>query len=507
MIHSIRVNSASNLTYSNQYIHTPRYLTELLYNRTLFLNTRDKKGLVGIVKTLLAPLTLEYLGLTHTTHGAANMNLVVLGNRIYACDEGSAPFAIHWNDDNTFDSKGYELSDSKAHSSTHSLTHSSTHSSTLPLPMSSHPVIDIKTQIMYYTGFSTHTHTHTHMDTDKPAAMYGSAYGTNSLQLIDYTDVMLPSRPWIHDMMITERYILLLCGSIVYDSTGILTGDLLKFDSSVKFEVGVASKDDADFVVGATHTHAHSHAHVKQQDSASKSLQWFRGRDAAAIMHVANAWEEVDANNDTVIIIWAPICTGHFDSTLMKKQNRFYMSRVALNLQTGQMRKGTLGTEYNIEYPVVHPAYRGYRSKYVFASIYDSSGSTDDDEEEPIGMIKYNLFDKVIEKTVYFASGVFSGEMVPLPKAVTVTSRECECGSECESECESDKAISDGSDLVYLASFFFNSITHSSEWRVYDGECMSEEPIAVFGVPARVPYGSHGKWIKEEVLQSIINDF
>jgi len=334
---------------------------------------------------------------------------------------------------------------------------------------------------MYFTGFSSRS------DLDKPAAMYGSAYGTKSLQIIDNTDVLLPSRPWIHDMMITERFILLLCGSIVSlaSTPGIPNGNLFKFDKDVKFEIGVASKDDAEFVVGTSHT-------IKHQES--KNLQWFRGFDSAAIMHVANAWEEVDQKNDTIIILWAPMSTSqNFNGNFSKTDNSFYMARVALNLVTGQMRRGSLGTDYSIDYPVVHPAYRGYRSKYIFASILDNEWSTRDNDNEPIGIIKYNVFDKTIEHTVYFADGVFSGEMVPLPKNMTTHDL-------------SDEST-DGSDRLYLVSFIFNSNTHTTEWHIYDGETMNPLPVAVYSVPARVPYGSHGDWIKEEVLQSIINDY
>jgi carotenoid cleavage dioxygenase-like enzyme len=492
MIHSIRIKEeggrdGDSVLYSNQYIQTPRYLLEKKYNKTIFFNSGELKGIVGIFKMLLLmPLKLKYFGLTDVTSGPANMNVVVLGSRIYACHEGSLPFAIHWNANNTFESVGYELNN---HHPSPSSSFTPPHSSnSLSLPMTSHPKVDIKTQTMYFTGFSSG------MDVKKPSAMYGSAYGTHSLQIIDNTEVLLSSRPWIHDMMITEHYLLLLSGSIVTnsESSNIPTGKFLTFDKQMKFEIGVASKDDAEFVVGGSH--------AKQIDKdLSKSLQWFRALDSAAIMHVGNAWEEVNSQNHTIIILWAPICTHTFDGTFLKNENKFYLSRVALNLKTGQMRKGTLGTEYNIDYPVVHPAYQGYQSKFMFASILDNSLDTNKNnnksasDNEPIGIIKFNLFDKIIEQTIYFTSGVFSGEMVPLPKS--------------NSKIQKNTKDSDGSDAVYLASFFFNSNSNTSEWHVFDGETMNSIPVATFSVPVNVPYGSHGEWIKEEVLQSIIQDF
>ena len=511
MIHSIRIRKkdgtegAGNITYSNQYIQTPRYLIEKQHNQNIFLNEGEKKGIVGIFKLLvLLPLKLKFFGLSEVTSGPANMNIVVLGSRIYACHEGSLPYALHWNENNTFDSVGYELSQTTRSST-------ATSPSTLSLPITSHPKVDIKTQTMYFTGF---TNDYFNRGPDRPSALYGSAYGTHSLQMIDHTEVTLPSQPWIHDMLITEHYVLLFCGSIVTNSntnpastgsaagsggreSGIPIGSLFTFDTQVKFEIGVATKDDADFIVGES---GRPHIQSEETDDAtlSKSLQWFRGLNSAAIMHAANAWEETNAQNHIILILWAPICEDpDFDGTFLKKPNSFHMSRVALNLQTGQMRKGTLGTEYNVDYPMVHPAYQGYRSKYIFASILDTEA------KEPIGIIKYNVFDKIIANTIYFSRGIFSGEMVPLPKHPNAKNED-------KNDNHDNNGVnidSDGSDALYLISFFFNSGSNTSEWHIYDGESMASSPLATFQIPVRVPYGFHGEWIKDEVLQSIINDF
>lgn len=486
MIHSIRIHGeGENLTYSNQYIHTPRYTIERKYDKSLFYNSGEVEGIVGILKTLfLRPLKLKLFGLTDMTSGPSNMNVVVLGSKIYACHEGSLPFALHWNEDNTFDSLGYELNKNSPNSPS---------SNSITLPMTSHPKVDIKTQKLYFTGFSSS------LDTDgaKASAMYGSAYGTSSLQIVDNTELTLPSRPWIHDMMITEHYLLLLCGSILTHSGSAdipTAGDFLTFDEDVKFEIGVASKDDVEFEVGSVVP-----GDIMRPEDVPNSLQWFRALDSAAIMHVANSWEEVSSQNDTSIILWAPICTEKFDGSFLRKENKFHMARVVLNLKTGQIRKGTLGAEYNIDYPVLHPAYQGYRSKYIFASIMSSSiDRLDSSDNEPIGIIKYNVFEKVIDSTIYFPRGVFSGEMTPLPK---------EKPKEKNQKSFLPDGDSDGSDALYLVSFFFNSQLNASEWHIYDGETMSPTPVATFGVPVRVPYGFHGQWIEEEVLQSIINDF
>ena len=473
MIHSIRIEEeegerGGRVKYSNQYVQTPRYIIEKQYNKSLFWNYGELKGLIGILKILfMIPLKLKYFELTELTSGPANMNIVVLGSRIYVCDEGSLPFAIRWKHDNTFESVGYEF------------TNSSSLSNSLSMPMTSHPKVDIKTQTMYFTGYTNI------LTWNKDATvMYGSAYGTNSLQVIDNTDVILPSRPWVHDMMITENYVLLFAGSIVTTpENDIPNGNLLTFDKNVKFEIGVASKDDADFIVGGSS--------IKQESEMSKSLQWFRAINSAAVMHAANAWEEITNQNHTVIVLWAPICEGEFDGTFSKNYNKFHMSRVALNLNTGQLRKGTLGTELDVDYPVVHPAYQGYRSMYIFASILDNSSDEQMQiDNEPIGIVKYNVFDKKIDQTIYFMSGVYSGAMIPIPKKKEIDKH----GS------------SDGSDYIYLASFFYDYNTNVSEWRLYDGESMNTEAVAVFQIPVRVPYGSHGEWIKEEVLQSILND-
>ena len=60
MIHSIRIQNNSAL-YSNQYIHTKRFEIEKQYDRSIFINFGEMKGVIGLIKILvIGPLITNY---------------------------------------------------------------------------------------------------------------------------------------------------------------------------------------------------------------------------------------------------------------------------------------------------------------------------------------------------------------------------------------------------------------------------------------------------------------
>jgi carotenoid cleavage dioxygenase-like enzyme len=85
-----------------------------------------------------------------------------------------------------------------------------------------------------------------------------------------------------------------------------------------------------------------------------------------------------------------------------------------------------------------------------------------------------------------------SGEMVPIKKQSWLSA-------------PPSGYSGDGSDRVYLASFFFDKEFNGTEWRVYDGESMEGEPVVRVRVPRKVPYGFHGEWIAEADLQEHVS--
>lgn len=456
MIHSVRIRDLNNLEYSNQFVRTPRYLTETKQGRSIFFNLGEYRGIVGVLKKLLLhPLLLKYFSLTDLTVGPANMNVVIMGHGMYVCHENSLPFAIRWNENNSFTSLGYQLISPANSFST---------------PMTAHPKVDVASQILYYTGQP--------QSPNGPSLIYGKVFGSSSLQMIDQINVELPTRPWVHDMQITQNYILLLCGSIIRPGDDIPSGEFAKFNKNVHLEIGVASKDDAEFVVGdrpktpGIDSFKHSNAN---------SLQWFRAPSPAGIMFTANAWEE----DDNTIILWAPMCEDDFDSTFSKGTNSFYMTRVVLNLLSGHIRRGVLKTEYRINYPKVHPGFQGFRSQYAYACILKHGT-----DEEVVGIVKFNLFSKIVDSTIYFPGGLIGNEMVPVPKQSVVNSD-----------------FSDGSDALYLALFMFNMTSNSSEWWLFDGESMFSDPVVRYSLPVRVPHGFRSFWIGNELLNGIINAY
>ena len=443
MIHSIRI-VGSTISYSNQFVKTPRYTIERDRGKSIFLMIGEMQGPIGVLKMLWNMISRKekLLGQTPLTVGTANTAIVHYFDKILVCHEASLPFSIAWNENNSFDSVGFD----NMHGGLH-------------VAMTAHPKVDPRDGNMYFVSYSAG-----HAD---PSITYGSVRDD---YVLSFTSLQLPESPWIHDMMITTHYILVLQSSVGFSLKNMWRrGEgLFQYDPRQPFRVGVARKDGGAVRVSSSHG-----SDMFQSDI----MQWFEAVGPAVIVHAANAWEEGDK-----IILWAPMADA-FDGTLQSGTNRFVMSCITLDLQTGRMSRGTLAREYNVEFPRVHPDCVGVSCRYAFASIQGEAGL----EGEFVGFLKFDLKDRKVTQVVMYPPDLVAGEMVPIVKQKA-----------------SAAPGGDHSDHLYLASFFFDKKFNGSEWRVYDGQSMASEPITRVRVPGRVPHGFHGEWISEHDLQTHI---
>lgn len=443
MIHSIRILN-STAFYSNQFVKTPRYKFESEKGRSIFIMLGEMQGVVGLVKLLWNAISRKEV-LFNTTSaeiGAANTAIVHYGNKLYVCHEASLPFAIQWHDNNSFSSVGYDNMNGG-----------------LRLAVTAHPKVDPRDGNMYFVSYSPIP--------GEPSISFGAIRDNYVLK---HTGLDLPESPWVHDMMITENYILVLESSVVFSPTGILQDGPFHFDKNKPFRIGVAHKygDEVKVLTNA------EGSQIYQGDS----IQWFEAAGPALLVHAVNAWEEGGK-----IILWAPLASD-FDGNLYSGIRFFRMYRITLNLQAGTMSRGTLTREYNVEFPRIHPDYLGVPCRYAFASIQDPTG-----EGTFVGIVKFDLLARAIVDVIEFPPKLVSGEMVPIVKNLWPVGPPA-------------SYTGDGSDRVYLASFFFDKEFNGTEWRVYDGETMTTSPVVRVRIPGKVPYGFHGEWIAEEALQT-----
>jgi carotenoid cleavage dioxygenase-like enzyme len=445
MIHSMRIINSS-VMYSNQYVKTPRYNIESEKGKSIFVMLGEMQGVVGILKLLWNTVARKeaLFNTSPNKIGAANTAIVHYGKKLFVCHEASLPFAIQWHDNNSFSSVGYD----DMHGGLH-------------YALTAHPKVDPRDGNLYFVSYSPLP--------GEPSITYGAIRDNYVLKM---SGLDLPESPWVHDMMITENYILVLESSVVFSPAGILRDGPFHFDFNKPFRVGVAHKYGEDVKVLNT-----DGSQVYRGDS----IQWFEAAGPALLVHAVNAWEEGGK-----IVLWAPLASA-FDGNLYSGIRSFRMYRITLNLEEGTMSRGTITREYDVEFPRIHPDYLGVPSRYAFASIQDPTG-----DGTFVGFVKFDLFDRVIVAVVEFPPLLVSGEMVPIKKQSWLSA-------------PPSGYSGDGSDRVYLASFFFDKEFNGTEWRVYDGESMVGEPVVRVRVPRKVPYGFHGEWIAEADLQEHVS--
>lgn len=422
MIHSVRVINRK-ATYSNQWIRTPRFDLEKGLNRPVFMQLGEIRGVIGLIKILLfAPIISSLTNLGELVLGTANTAITVYRDRILAGHEGSLPFEIQWQPNNSFSSIGYINCDNS-----------------LDYQVSAHTRVEPEDGNLYFNGYNV---------AGEGSIKTGSVRDSS---LLSYFPINLPVNSWVHDMMITENYMLQFESSIHFDKNGIMEGVFFNFVPEHRLRIGVTPKTA----------------------NVSSDVLWFEADAPYAIVHAMNAWEEVNAGGEDEIVLWVPLGSS-FDGNLENIDNKFFLSEVRMNLKTGQMTVNMVDTSRTSEFPRVHPSYLGRRSKFGFAGQFNPN----------IGMfsqlLKYDLESKSLAGSIDLGADIFCGEGVLIPKPV-------EFGR--------------SSDGVYITTFVQNEVTKQSEWHVYDGSSMNPEPVVRMRVGKRVPYGFHGEWVTEDVLQ------
>ena len=357
MIHSLRIQNKEAL-YSNQWIRTKSFELSQRFNETVLVQLGEIRGLTGILKALFViPVLRKVFRLKNYETGTANTALAMYNNKLYACHEGSLPFEIQWQPNNTFRSVGYE-----------------TFNRSLNYAFTAHSKKDPEDGRLYFNGYA--------VEEDQPAMKYGKIYED---RVESYFDIRLPIRSFAHDMMITENYVLLVESSVAFDKNGIMQGEFFNFVPNHKFRIGV----------------------VPKSANNQKDIKWFQFEKAYALIHTLNAWEE---GNE--IVLFAPL--GEEFNGLNPRNssvvNTWVMSELRLNLETGSTKMQVLSHDNYVEFPNVHPKFLGRKSRFGYAGQF-IPGVVGFDRIQ-----KIDMFEKKFDTSIALPSGLTCGEPVLIPK-------------------------------------------------------------------------------------------
>lgn len=247
-----------------------------------------------------------------------------------------------------------------------------------------------------------------------------------------------------HDMMITENWMVLYDSSMHFDISKIFEGkSVFAWNENANLEIILVNRQTGE---------------VKTFDVGSPLV----------IIHPLNAWEE----SDGTVVMWAPVGDS-MELELDSGTNFYYMSELRINPTSGKVSVERLDTQYNQEFCNVRRDFYGRFARFGVAGILDAK--TQDGAFR--GFIIWDMQEKKMTKIVNYAKDEFGGEPVLLAKPGTSESND-----------------------FYVGNFLHNVVTGQSSFVLYE----EEKLVAKLNMPYRVPFGFHGKWFPEAILQSHI---
>lgn len=260
------------------------------------------------------------------------------------------------------------------------------------------------------------------------------------------TDIDLEVCSAMHDMAITERFVLFLDLPFTFRLERVKRGEpLAAWEPERPCRFGVLGK----------------HA-------AGDTLRWFES-SPGYIFHVLNAHEEGDAvvltaarmDRMDIAAMGAPRGTAerHANSGARLHRWRF-------DLATGACSEIALD-DATIEFPKVADARVGRPARYGYAGrhVRGERVLTLD------GVIKYDL-ERGAQSVCAFPGGGRGGEFVFVPRRGAT-------------------AEDDG----WLVGFVHDGAREASDLVALDARTMDPEPVARVKLPVRIPYGFHGTWV------------
>jgi len=318
------------------------------------------------------------------------------------------------------------------------------------LQISAHSRVDERTgEFMFFAYGNRHPYMH-----------YGVIDAQGQLRTLIPVELPGPRLP--HDMAITEHY------SILHDFPLVNNAEAL-----------AAGRYSLEF-----HPEWRTRFAVVPRHGSAYQIRWFEA-DPRYMLHVVNAWEEVNARGETeIVMLGTPYAMPkNLDGSLDVKRlvftigtqgtdYEFYQWR--FNLATGQTREGVVDDTLNTEFPMINAWYQGYRNRYTYHVLMGRMRTL----EQPhfAGLAKYDL-ERGSAVAYHPGEGYWFSEAPFAPR-------------------DNPQSEDDG----YLVGFVWNGREDRSEVWVIDAQHLADGPVARVILPQRVPNGFHSTWVRQSFL-------
>jgi len=310
-------------------------------------------------------------------------------------------------------------------------------------PFSAHPRIDPATGDFYS------------LTTDRNGDLYYGRVSNDKLMQFDRIHEHPAGQPrmaWQHDYFLTENYLVFPDISMRYSQEALKTQNdsCYWFDADHKLRWGV----------------------IPRNFKAGDKIRWFQASRAGVIWHVVNGWEEKGEDGHERIVLYAPMYHDYPSDVAIHtpKEPPAQLNKWVLDLTSGEVEEDRTLLTHGYERPSVNLAYVGKQSRFGYLIDEERGGYMGK------GVLKYDL---IAEKEVgYFDYGeFFGGEALFIPKAEA-------------------KEEDDG----YLVELLMSDA--KAEFLILDAKTMTE--LARLHLPQRVPFGVHGCWLNEDMLDQLI---
>ncbi|KAG2440102.1 hypothetical protein HXX76_004216 [Chlamydomonas incerta] len=480
MLHGVRLKGGK-ASYANKYVDTERLKQERAAGGPLFPRLGDLFGGKGLALMLLHRLA-KALGVVNTSKGTgtANTALVFHAKRLLSLNEGDLPYGIKVLCNGLVDTLGrLQLPTSWKG------------------PFTAHPKLDPVNGELVFLGYSF---------SGQPYVSAGilDEHGNLSRQW----GVELPWPVMMHDMLVTQNYVLLMHLPLCFDPETMVKDKTLPFRlrTDLPSRIGLLRRDAPSCPAGGA------------------PVQWFElpGPGFMAF-HMVNAWEDPKTGEVKAYACQQDLVTLDLDKVDCSKELA-RLTEYTLSPATGAASLKRLSAVVG-DFPVVHPGHATLPCRWAWVATMDTAGSM----PSFTGIAKMDLTapgpaaasasstpvtspskeqhgsdgkggkggkggeaalakgDACVGRIAY-PPGVFGGEAVFVPRASTLA----------DPKAAAKLAEDDG----WLTVFVYDTNTDTSYFNVYDAKTMAPKPVASVRMPRRVPYGFHGTWVTEQQLKS-----
>ena len=269
-----------------------------------------------------------------------------------------------------------------------------------------------------------------------------------------HVDIPLPGGPMIHDLAITERYVLIFDLPCVFNLDAAMKGARLPYfwDPAYEPRIGFLPRE------GSAH-----------------DVKWVT-IDPCYIFHPMNAFDDGDE-----VVLDAARHPRMFDREQRgPSEGDPVLTRWRLNPHTGTSRKNVISDRPQ-EFPRIRESLIGQRYRFGYCAGIGAGFAQD-----TLTKVDHDA-GTVVARSDQPRYGY--GEPVFVPRQSSFESHNGSTGSGYE-------------DDGYLIALRHDTETDTSDLAIFDAQAITDDPVAVVHLPVRVPNGFHGNWIPDATLDA-----